>query len=73
MIKGLLLNEFYDPIVESVREVSHKNFNVIIEVHSEFSINNRGGNSSSAVKNVNMYVGSVVNKMTRPDCPKQLR
>lgn len=70
MIKGLLLNEFYDPIVESVREVSHKNFNVIIEVHSEFSINNRGCNSSSAVKNVNMYVGSVVNKMTRPDMSK---
>lgn len=70
MIKGLLLNEFYDPIVEAVREVSHKNFNVIIEVHSEFSINNRVGNPNSSVKNMNMYGGSVVSKMARPEMSK---
>ena len=39
MIKGLLVNEFMDSIVEAVRYVSNKNYNVAIEVQSEFSVN----------------------------------
>ena len=38
MIKGLLVNEFMDSIVEAVRYVSNKNYNVAIEVQSEFSV-----------------------------------
>lgn len=38
MIKGLLVNEFMDSIVEAVRYVANRNFNVSIEVQSEFSV-----------------------------------
>lgn len=57
MIKGLLVNEFMDSIVEAVRYVSNKNFIVAIEVQSEFSVN-KSVNLASPVRMNNP--GSVI-------------
>ncbi|WP_031578696.1 chromosomal replication initiator protein DnaA [Ruminobacter sp. RM87] len=60
MIKGLLVNEFMDSIVEAVRYVSNKNYNVAIEVQSEFSVN-KSVNLNSPVR----VGGNIVNNMSR--------